>query len=332
MRLVTIDDFRDIYFKMKQRGFNFILSKLHPFGQARTKYAYNQQNALVSEWHIIPQVIKRKNKLITGNENVDYNEYLMTEIFAGKSNLRLLSLGSGTSNREIRLASYPNFSEIVCVDIAKNQLNKAKEIALKNNLNNIRFVCADIDEYLKDKRSNFDIVLFNQSLHHFKNVDFLISHQIFGVLKNGGNLIINEYVGKNRLQYSSEQIKAINEALKLIPDKYKKIFGTNITKKKFYGLGLLRMIIADPSECIDSKSILPAIHSSFKTVIEKPYGGNIIMGTLKNIAHNFLTSDSDMGKEHILDALFAFEDDYLKKNQSDFIFGVYEKPPQSSTA
>jgi ubiquinone/menaquinone biosynthesis C-methylase UbiE len=329
MRLITIDDFSDIYFKMKQRGFNFILSKLNLSGRIRTKRTHNQQNVLISEWHIISQVNKRRNKLITSSEDIDYNEYLMTGVFARKFNLRLLSLGSGASNREIRLASHPNFSEIICVDIAHNQLDKAKEIALKNNLSNIHFVCADIAEYLKDKKDNFDIVLFNQSLHHFKNVDFLISHQIFSALKNGGNLVINEYVGKNQLQYSSKQIRAINEALKLIPDKYKKIFGTNITKKKFHGLGLLRMMIADPSECIDSESILPSIHKSFKTVTEKPYGGNIIMGVLKNIAHNFLTSDSDMEKEQVLDALFAFEDDYLKKNQSDFVFGIYEKTTQN---
>jgi hypothetical protein len=50
------------------------------------------------------------------------------------------------------------------------------------------------------------------------------------------------------------------------------------------------------------------------------------MGVLKNIAHHFLTLDAE--KEQILNALFSFEDDYIKKNSSDFIFGVYEKHPK----
>lgn len=247
----------------------------------------------------------------------------MKNIFEGKTNLKLLSLGSGVCSHELKFASYANFEEIVCVDFAQNRLNEAKEIAIKNNLNNIHFVCSDINTYIENKINCFDIVLFHSSLHHFKNVHFLIQNQIFAMLKKNGKLIINEYVGKNRLQYSSEQLTAINLALDLIPAKHKKIYGTNVAKKKFHGLGLLRVILADPSECIESENILDAIHSSFKTIIEKSYGGNILAGLLKNIAHNFLTLDDE--KEDILNNLFTFEDNYLKTNPSDFIFGVYEK-------
>ena len=324
MKIVTIDDFRDIYFKMKQKNIHFIFAKLNIRGKSRTKNTFNHQNnRAVSEWYIIPQIKKRWNKLITGNEEIDYEDFLMKEIFAGKSNLRLLSLGSGVCSHELKFASYPNFSEIICVDIAQNRLDEAKETALKNNLHTIHFICSDIQQYIEHKKDCFDIVLFHSSLHHCRHVNYLIGHQISGILKDGGKLIINEYVGKNRLQYSRGQIKAINQALQLIPSRYKKIYGTNITKKKFHGLGLLRMIIADPSECVESENILPSIHRSFKTVIEKPYGGNILMGVLKNIAHHFVTLDRE--KTQVLDDLFSSEDDYLKHNPSDFIMGVYEK-------
>jgi len=323
MRIVTIDDFCDIYFKMKQKGFYFIFSKLNFIGKLRTKKAFNQNNFSASEWYIIPKIRERWNKLITGNENIFYEDFLMQEIFAEKYNLRLLSLGSGVCSHELRFASYPNFSEVICVDIAQNRLNEAKEKAKEKQLNNIHFVCTDAYTYLREQTDSFDVVLFHSSLHHFKNVNFLIQNQIFSILKNGGNLIINEYVGNNRLQFSSKQLKAVNQALKLIPDKYKKVYGTNISKKKFHGLGLLRMIIADPSECVESENILPAIYNNFKTIIEKPFGGNILMGVLKNISHNFITLDAE--KEQVLNTLFAFEDDYLKENSSNFIFGVYEK-------
>jgi len=327
MKIVTIDDFCDIYFKMKQKGFNFIFSKLNPIGKLRTKNTFNQNKIYASEWYIIPQIRERWNKLICGNKNVPYEDFLMQEIFAKKINLRLLSLGSGTCKRELKFASYPNFGEITCVDFAQTKLNEAKEIAKSENLNNIHFVCDDIYTYLQKQTDYFDVVLFNSSLHHFKNVNHFIQNQISGILKDEGYLIINEYVGKNRIQYPPGQIKAINQALQLIPDKYKKIYGTNITKKKFYGLGLLRMMIADPSECIDSINILPAIHNNFKTVIERPVGGNLLFCALKNISHNFVSLDTE--NEEILNTLFAFEDDYLKENPSDFIFGVYEKPQKS---
>ncbi|MEX2590103.1 MAG: hypothetical protein WD334_07840 [Chitinophagales bacterium] len=47
------------------------------------------------------------------------------------------------------------------------------------------------------------------------------------------------------------------------------------------------------------------------------------MSALKSIAHHFI--ELDARKQELLDQLFAFEDDYLKSHQSDFVFGVYEK-------
>ena len=83
------------------------------------------------------------------------------------------------------------------------------------------------------------------------------------------------------------------------------------------------MMVADPSECIDSNNILPAIHKNFKTIEEKPFGGNLLMSALKDIAHHFVQLDAR--KKEILDDLFKLEDEYIKDNPSDFVFGIYEK-------
>ena len=82
------------------------------------------------------------------------------------------------------------------------------------------------------------------------------------------------------------------------------------------------MILADPSECIDSSSILPTIHTHFKTIDERPYGGNILMHVLKDISHHFTELNSE--KNQILDSLFKFENEYLKDKSSDFVFGIYQ--------
>ncbi len=82
------------------------------------------------------------------------------------------------------------------------------------------------------------------------------------------------------------------------------------------------MIISDPSECVDSESILPTIYKHFNVIIEKPFGGNILMSTLKDISHHFI--DTTIEKEAILNKIFEFEDNYLLEHKSDFVFGVYE--------
>ena len=44
------------------------------------------------------------------------------------------------------------------------------------------------------------------------------------------------------------------------------------------------------------------------------------MNALKDIAHNFVHESFEVNQT--LQMLFYFEDEYLKKNQSDFLLGV----------
>lgn len=46
------------------------------------------------------------------------------------------------------------------------------------------------------------------------------------------------------------------------------------------------------------------------------------MNTLKDISHHF--TELDTNKKEVLDDLFQFEDEYLKKHKSDFVFGIYK--------
>lgn len=320
--LVTLGDFIDLWSKLNQRGKGFILSKLNPSKLNRTKSAFNESAVSSANWWIIPSVKKRWNHLITGSNGLDYEDYLVHKWFRNKKNISLLSIGSGVSSHEIKIARHPQFSKVVCTDLVASLLNKAEENAISAGLTNMHFICGDINKSIP-KDEKFDIVFFHASLHHFYDIDQFIKNTVLPRLKPNGFIIINEYVGTNRLQFGSNQINAINEALTLIPKKYRKRYKSNSYKNKYYGSGLLRMIIADPSECVDSEQIIPVLHKYCKVIEERPYGGNILMNVLKDIAHNFTNSDSE--SEAILKRLFEFEDYYLKFATSDFLFGVYQK-------
>jgi ubiquinone/menaquinone biosynthesis C-methylase UbiE len=324
-RIITIDDILDVFLKGKQRGINFIASKFTFNKRKRTESAFNKSAEFSSNWWIIPHVRERWNSLITGNHLLDYKEYLIQGILKERTELKLLSLGSGSCGNEIELAKYKSFKTITCVDISEYRLSEAKRLAKQEGLNNLKFVCSDINKYLFQKKS-FDIIFFNSSLHHFNNVETLISQKILSSLTDTGILIINEYVGPDRLQFPKNQIREINNAIRIIPKRYRKRYKSTLNKNFFFGYGIIRMIIADPSECIDSSSILPSIHKYFNPIIEKPYGGNILMNVLKDISHNFIHLNDE--KKEILNRLFNFEDEYLKTHSSDFIFGIYKKKAQ----
>lgn len=320
-RYITPDDFKDVYGKARQRGLSFILSKFNFKALDRTRSAFDASVNQSSNWWSIPLVNDRWDQKITGDAHRDYEDLLVNDILKDKKKLRLISFGCGDGSHELKLASYGVFDEVIGIDIAPNLIEEANQNAKTAGLNHAAFICDDI--YTMNLAPDYyDVVLFHSALHHFKNVQQLLVNFIKPCLQPDGLLVINEYVGPDRLQFPEKQLKAINNALKIIPSKYKKRFQSNRIKSKFYGSGLLRMIIADPSECVDSSSIIPAIHSNFEVVYERAYGGNILMNVLKDISHHFINPTPQA--QEVLNELFLLEDKYLEGNPSDFVFGVYK--------
>lgn len=322
MRLLTFDDLIDTYTKLKQRGFKFIFSKFQLSDIQRAKSAFNHQKIQTSNWWNIPLIIERWNLLVTGDKNLDFETFIVNHFLTNKKKLKMLSLGSGSCTSELKFAQFDIFEKILCTDISEIPIKHAQNIAKTKKLKNIEFRLQDANKF-DFPENQYDIVYFRASLHHFKNIDKLIGELVNYTLKDHGLLIIDEYVGPNRLQFPHEQMKSINKSIKIIPKKYRKRYKLNFYKNKSYGSGLIRMILADPSECIESSKILPAIHKSYKTIYEAPYGGNILAITLKDIAHHFILKDNE--KENILKKLFEHEDLYLKTHPSDFVFGIYQK-------
>lgn len=322
MKIITLDDILDTYFKAIQRGSKFFFSKFTFNKENRTKSAFDNSSFISSNFWSIPKIKERWNLIVSGNKDETYLDFLTKDFLKNKKDLKLLSLGSGISNAEIELAKNKTiFKEINCLDIADNLLQIAAKKAEKNHLTNIKFIHKNIDDF-EFNISEYDIVFFKSSLHHFDKIDELLSGKIKQTLKPNGLLIINEFVGATRHQFSKKQIKAINEAISIIPKKFRTRFKSNFHKNKYRGVGVLRMLIADPSECIDSASIIPSIHKHFKPIIEKPFGGNLLMSALRDISHHFFELNQE--KEKVLNDLFNLEDNYLKNNQSDFIFGIYK--------
>ncbi len=321
MRILTLEDLKDIYIKLHQRGLPFLLSKLSFNSYKRTQSAFNEKEIQTSNFWIIPEVRKRWNKLITGDENTTYEEYLTASFFKNKSHIKILALGTGVCSHEIRLAELNPDIEIHCYDFSDELLKKAKNISDQKNLNNIFYFAENVLTYSFAPEA-YDIVFFHASLHHFDHIPQFLNDVVIKSLKPDGYIIINEFVGNDRLQYSAIQLQYINKALEKIPKKFRRIFKTGIYKNKYYGSGVIRMIVADPSECVDSKRIIPAIHQKFDIIDEKSYGNNILQSVFKDIAHHFVEVDAE--KKLILENIFALEDEFLCHHPSDFVFGIYK--------
>ncbi len=323
MRWITTDDFIETWTKVFQKGSAFWISRFHPDPLKRTKGTFDEAaQESGSYWWMIPAVRKRINARITGSEEELYETYCCKKYFAGKKNLKMLSLGTGTCTHEIRFAQSGLFAEVKCIDLSENVLKAAQQNAENLGLQNMLFETANVNEIALPE-AHYDAVLFHSSLHHFENVAALLRDKIAPALKKDGLLIIHEFTGANRLQFPKHQIAGINKTLCTIPNAFRKRYKSNFTKSNISGAGYLRMLITDPSECVESEEIIPAIHRHFTVFEEKALGGNLLMLVFKDIAHHFFQPNEV--KTKILDKVFKMEDDYLRENASDFVFGVYGK-------
>lgn len=322
--IISIGDFVDIYYKLSSNGVGKILSRLIPSSnKTRTKKSWNSvRGILPTNWWSVPLVQKRWNKLITGDEEKDYTNYVMQKYLSGRNDLKLLSPGCGTGSKELKFSNFKNFCLIEAFDISPKRIAIAKETAERMGVKNIIYSVSDAILFNFEK-NKYDVIVFDSFLHHIKNLDEILA-QVYNSLKQDGIFIINEYVGPSRFQWSKEQLRISNEALLELPTSFRKRWQNNIVKSKIYRPGLLRMILSDPSEAVNSEIILSKIKGHFKILEEKPYGGNILHLALKDISHNFIEPNEE--SLQLMNSLFKIEDDYLTNgNTSDFVFGVYSK-------
>lgn len=317
--LISIGDFVDIYHKIRLKRNHILLNPLQFSGDKRVRNKWNNADGESDYW-CIPDVHSRWNMKCSGDPDMGYEEYAMRKYFSGKSNLSLLSVGCGAGSREQKFARHTAFSRIVGIDLAENQIKEAQENA--RTLPNVSYLTGDFRTTVFDE--DFDVILFNSSLHHFDNISSLVEKQINPLLKPGGLLIIFEYAGPDRLQWTSAQLKAANRILMQLPTEFRTRWSSTKTKKHIYRPGLLRMKLNDPSEAVDSSSILPTLHRHFQVLEEHSIGTDIIHIVLKDIAHNF--NRGLPGTRQWLQWLFDQEDQYLAETgSSDMVFGIYRK-------
>jgi SAM-dependent methyltransferase len=319
---ISYGDIIDAYHLIRLKGLKFIITGFGINYKGRSASKWNKYECSQSDFWVIPEVKKRWNQKCTGNPELEYEDYVVQKYLAGKKNLKLLSVGCGNSSHEQTFSKHPCFIAVEGIDISEKQIIKAGNCALEDHCPKISYRLCDFETETLAANS-YDVVLFHSSIHHFKNIEYILKRQTLSVLKPGGLVVLFDYTGPNKLQWTKEQLNSTNKLLKDLPNKRKNWFNSNITKKRVYRPGLWRMWLSDPSEARDAEQILKSLHNNFEVLEEKKLGGNLIHPLLKGISHHFC--DSSTETLSILNHLFEEDDSFADKSGSDFTFGVYRK-------
>ncbi len=144
-----------------------------------------------------------------------------------------LSLGSATGKIEKAFIERGFVDKFDTIDIIQNSPNK-------NNMNDLNFI------HLPSKK--YDFILCKSVLHHIINLEHLL-FEVNKALTNEGVLVVKEFCGESKSQWSNEKIKILNSRIEeKFGDKY-----------PFLKIAKAPMWNTCPFEGIRSSEILPII-------------------------------------------------------------------------
>jgi SAM-dependent methyltransferase len=206
------------------------------------------------------------------------------------------------------------FSKIEVMDIAEGLLRKQQQLTLDRGITQIDYIRQDFNE-LKLEENAYDVIFSVGTIHHTENLELLFD-QINRALKDDGKLIVRDYIGPNRLQFTDLQLGIINQILSILPEKYKKKSDGSIIDTVF-SCDLNHLMKVDPSEAVRSQDIVEIIKLAYT-------GGTLLHPMLSEIASNF---EQDQDAETVLKLLIFFEKFMIEKNilPSDYAFCIAQK-------
>jgi ubiquinone/menaquinone biosynthesis C-methylase UbiE len=320
---VNADDFALIARRIREGGLRRILGKVFGGRRSRVKTAWRKSEIPPTNWWDIPEVVERWNLKITGSPEKDFNQYVTESYLGDRTDLTAISLGCGTGVREIRWAETGKFKRIEGYDLSAPRIETARELAVSSGFSDVlQFEVADVFTTGTDK--TYDAVIVEGALHHFSPLETILE-RIQHLLKDDGLLLVNEFVGPTRFQWTNRQLTEINQIIADLPDRLKTKWDGESIKKRVARPSRLRIQYGDPSEAIESGRIMPLLETMFSPVYIKAYGGTILHMLFHEIAHNFCSDDPEAKKW--LQTCFDTEDALIESNilTSDFVAGVFRK-------
>ena len=272
-------------------------------------------SSLIQKFYIHPT--------ISGTQEANWLIWIKDNYFVEPAE-RALNIGCGDGCLERHGATIHLFKACDALDISPGAIAVAKCLAEKSCLGRgINYQVADSNT-VRLKQDWYDVIFSAMALHHIANLEGLFE-QIDASLIENGLLILNEYVGPNRFQWTDAQLEIANDLLLLLPERYRVDPTTHTVKEAIRRQPLEHMIAIDPSEAVRSRDILPLVEERFTIVKRIDYGGTILNLLLDNIILNF--DEDRAGDMAMLRALFSLEKLLIRKGilESDFSLIVARK-------
>ena len=274
-------------------------------------------------WWEDPVTIRHINKLVCGKAmdglHAAYHQRIGEILRAsGTKAPKAISVGSGSGMKELWLLQTGAVESIDCYELGAHLVETGRRIAADHGMEN-RLRMHLGDPFTENVPSDFDLVYWNNSLHHMKDTPAAIAWSR-DHLRCGGLMAFDDYVGPDRFQFSDELFRRVNEAMTLLPDRClrKRDNPAEMYPRTIGRWSAETVATTDPSEASDSGRILLAMKSNFPDAQIIPTGGAIYFLALNGVFGNFVTEED----RRILQALLLIDHELAECGETPYAVGL----------
>lgn len=243
-----------------------------------------------TRWWQSPAVIRHLNKKLCGEPLNGFAKglrvWLASEI--GETRLKTaVSVGCGNGGKELQFLQEDLVETFDLYEISSSRVAHGQKLAEEAGLSDrMRFTIGDAFEDQTPAR--YDLVYWDNALHHMFDVEEAIAWSM-NVLKPGGWLVVHDYIGAVRFQFSAASLDYARRMREALPPEY-------LENGESPGAFLSPevdpvdkdwLIAHDPTEAADSKRIPEVVSRAIPAGEWRMLGGAIYHTGLNNLYWNF---------------------------------------------
>lgn len=287
---------------------------------------YSKASTLTTRWWECEYIVKRINRRVCGESLPGMSSGLhrvAAERFANELPFaRGVSIGCGTGSKErnvIRSGLVRHFTLFELSSVAVEQGRaQAEEAGLSENMT-FRMengLAAETGEGI------YDVVYWNNALHHMFDVKAALEWS-WRVLRKGGVLLMDDFVGPTYSQWSDRLLQINNAVRAALPPQYLRYPGRPelMLAPQVQRTPVASIMATDPSECVDSGNILPELMRIFPDAWVRKTGGGVYHLALNDILHNIVgAQDYDL-----LDELLELDDQCVEIGETHYAVAIAVK-------
>ena len=242
--------------------------------------------------------------------NSFYLRYMTQVCNQQKATVWFISCGSGNCDTEVALVeslagkSISNFV-LECLDVNPHMLERGRRLAHeKGILDRICFTHADINSWTPQRQ--YHIVMANQSLHHFVELETLFD-KVHRVLAADGFFLTDDMIGRNGHMRWPEALEIFNRLWRELPERYKYNHLLRRTEFEYENWDCSK----EGFEGIRAQDILPLLIGRFHFELFIGFANVIDIFIDRCFGHNF--DPTNAWDLTFIDKVHSIDESYLQK-------------------